>query len=484
MDLPLYMLEISDDLNDEAEVSWVALVDRPAIKKNWNAFKDAQNFKIVSEDKHIISGCLMLADIPIYRRDDTYGEYYVAFSKDTIVKIAQKFFKKGYQSNINLEHNPSLQVEGVTMFESFISDSSRGINPMKGFEDAPEGSWFGSMLVENEQVWSEVKNGTFKGFSVEGIFNYEPKALPKKDNVLMNEIYKILSEVDFGGPGSGRTAEGGGKDEPTGNGKTLTSKELADKYNKEAQANVDKLISSPEMDTLKLYQDKDGNYNEERTAFHEAIVQDKINQGSTNLGTSYFLGGAPATGKSSLESSGQVVYPEGILRVDPDEVKATLPEYNKMSENKISQSASKVHEESSKLSKDIVNNAADRKMDAVIDTIGDGSFEKVAEKAQQQRDAGKNVVAHYVTTDIQTSLDRAQARGERTGRNVPTDFIKDMHKEVSTIFPKLADNNTFNELHLYDNNGTTPKLIYSKIEGKEKIIDATAYNKFLAKSKG
>ncbi len=194
MDLPLYMLEISDDLNDEAEVSYVALVDRPAIKKNWNAFKDAQNFKIVSEDKHIISGCLMLADIPIYRRDDTYGEYYVAFSKDTIVKIAQKFFKKGYQSNINLEHNPSLQVEGVTMFESFISDSSRGINPMKGFEDAPEGSWFGSMLVENEQVWSEVKNGTFKGFSVEGIFNYEPKVA--KDQKMMEQIIKILESID------------------------------------------------------------------------------------------------------------------------------------------------------------------------------------------------------------------------------------------------------------------------------------------------
>jgi hypothetical protein len=195
MELPLYMLDISEDLQDDSEVSFVALVDKPAIRKNWNAFKDVQKFEIVSEDKRIISGCLMLADTPIYRRDDSYGEYYVSFSKDTIVKIAQKFFKKGYQSNINLEHSPSMQVQGVTMFESFISDSSRGIAPMKGFEDAPEGSWFGSMYVENKDVWNEVKNGTFNGFSIEGIFNYKPKMT--QEEMMMAEIKKILKSVQF-----------------------------------------------------------------------------------------------------------------------------------------------------------------------------------------------------------------------------------------------------------------------------------------------
>jgi hypothetical protein len=195
MELPIYMLDISEDLQDDSEVSFVALVDKPAIRKNWNAFKDVQKFQIVSEDKHIISGCLMLADTPIYRRDETYGEYYVSFSKDTIVKIAQKFFKKGYQSNINLEHSPSMQVQGVTMFESFISDKSRGIAPMKGFEDAPEGSWFGSMYVENKDVWNEVKNGNFNGFSIEGIFNYKPKMNQKE--MMMAEIKKILKSVQF-----------------------------------------------------------------------------------------------------------------------------------------------------------------------------------------------------------------------------------------------------------------------------------------------
>jgi hypothetical protein len=180
-------------MNDDAEVDYVALVDKPAIQKNWNAFKNQQRFDVVSEDKRIISGPLMLADVPIFRSDATYGDYYVVFSKDTIFKIAQKFFKRGYQSNVNLMHSANAQVEGVTMFESFITDASRGILPMKGFEDAPDGSWFGSFKVDNEQVWSDVKDGKFKGFSVEGLFTYKTK--PTKEQEVMNAIKEILQRV-------------------------------------------------------------------------------------------------------------------------------------------------------------------------------------------------------------------------------------------------------------------------------------------------
>jgi len=194
MELPLYMLDISDDINDDAEVQYVALVDRPAIQKNWNAFKDEQKFQIVSEDKHIISGCAMLADIPIFRSDANFGDYYVAFSKDTIVKIVQKYFKKGYQNNVNLMHDPNQIETGVTMFESFISDKTRGIQPMKGFEDAPDGSWFVSMLVENDSVWEQVKAGMVKGFSIEGIFNYAPKQ--SEDSIKMQKIYDILDALN------------------------------------------------------------------------------------------------------------------------------------------------------------------------------------------------------------------------------------------------------------------------------------------------
>lgn len=151
------------------------------------------SFAIQDEDQHIITGPLMLANKPILRRDQ-YGEYYVYFEPDTIKQIAQKFFKKGYQSNVNLMHNDGMVVEGLTMFESWIVDKERGIKPLRGFEDVPDGSWFGSFIVDNPEVWQGIKDGKFKGFSVEGVFNYVREGKSEAD-IKMEKIIEILNEL-------------------------------------------------------------------------------------------------------------------------------------------------------------------------------------------------------------------------------------------------------------------------------------------------
>ena len=40
MTLPIYELKISENLNDEAQVDYIALVDAPAIKKDFLAFNE------------------------------------------------------------------------------------------------------------------------------------------------------------------------------------------------------------------------------------------------------------------------------------------------------------------------------------------------------------------------------------------------------------------------------------------------------------
>jgi hypothetical protein len=196
--LPIYNLEIISDVDSEMEVDYVALVDRPAIDKNFLAFNENNvqlSFAIQDEDEQIITGALMLADKPIYRNDEN-GEYYVVFTKDTIKRIAQKFFAKGYQSNVNLMHDSGTKLEGLTMFESWITDSKRGIMAMKGFEDVPDGSWFGSFKVNNPEVWKMIKDGKVKGFSVEGLFSYK-KADIQQSQVqdLWSQIQQVLSQV-------------------------------------------------------------------------------------------------------------------------------------------------------------------------------------------------------------------------------------------------------------------------------------------------
>lgn len=156
---------------------------------------DKQAFVIQDEEQRIISGPLMLADTPIYRNDAIRGEYYVVFSADTIKQIAQKFFKKGYQNNVNLMHNSGDVQEGLTMFESWIVDKKRGIQPMVGFEDVPDGSWFGSYKVENDEAWNKVKSGEVLGFSVEGNFLYKEQEQMTPEEKMMNEIIKVLQQI-------------------------------------------------------------------------------------------------------------------------------------------------------------------------------------------------------------------------------------------------------------------------------------------------
>jgi hypothetical protein len=186
--LPVYELEISDDENKA--VNFVALVDNPAIERNFFAFNNQFKF-VADKERRIITGALMTADLPIYRRNDKMGEFYVIFRKEQIEKIVQKFFAKGFNNNVNEMHNPAKVVDGVVMFESFISDKQRGVLAPKGFEDMPEGSWFGSYFVENEEVWNKVKEGTFQGFSVEGDFDIVPK-----EETLESKILEIVKKIN------------------------------------------------------------------------------------------------------------------------------------------------------------------------------------------------------------------------------------------------------------------------------------------------
>ena len=195
MILPIYDLIINEKESDSAEVSYVALVDAPAIKKDFIVFNEEEkiSFAVQNEDMRIITGALMIPQQLIYRNNKALGEHYVKFTTDTIKQIAIKFAKKGYHNNVNLMHDEALKMQGVTMFESFISDSNRGIKPMQAFNDLPNGTWFGSFYVENEDVWQLVKQGKVKGFSVEGMFDYEqPKSV---DEIKLEELKNILNKI-------------------------------------------------------------------------------------------------------------------------------------------------------------------------------------------------------------------------------------------------------------------------------------------------
>lgn len=154
--------------------------------------KVSLRFKADNE-KRIISGPLMVADLPIYRRDEE-GEYYGVFTAEDIYNLRNKFSRNNFGQEVNKMHEPTQFIEGVYMIESFIIDSKRGINSPNGYT-LSDGSWFGSYKVDNDEVWNEfIKTGEFKGFSVEGTFRRE-KVQPKEKD-LIDKINDILSQIE------------------------------------------------------------------------------------------------------------------------------------------------------------------------------------------------------------------------------------------------------------------------------------------------
>lgn len=179
-------------LGDADGIQVMSLVDYPAVESNFLAFDKQQEMKFsVNDEEHIVFGCALRADFPIYRFD-RMGEYYVVFTKDVIKQLYEKFLTENLMNNVNLNHDK--ETKGVYLIQSFIKDTEKGINPV-GFEDVNDGSWFCAYKILNEDVWQKVKQGEFKGFSVECFCELERKFEKQDEKPEMDLIDEILNEI-------------------------------------------------------------------------------------------------------------------------------------------------------------------------------------------------------------------------------------------------------------------------------------------------
>jgi hypothetical protein len=191
MDLPFIEFKLSDDVEG---LQAIAFVDAPAIGLNYQAFAP-HKFEIINEEKRIVMGAAMIPDLPIYRRDER-GEYYAIFRKETIKALVQKLFKENKHNNFNEQHNAFKILDGVYIYQSFITDQELGILAPKGFENVADGTWFIAAKVENDEAWSKVKeDGILKGFSVEGVFDLEPYKFKKMNKINLESVINTLKSV-------------------------------------------------------------------------------------------------------------------------------------------------------------------------------------------------------------------------------------------------------------------------------------------------
>jgi predicted ABC-type ATPase len=243
-------------------------------------------------------------------------------------------------------------------------------------------------------------------------------------------------------------------------------------------------MKNNDLITHDIYRDAKRNILPARKKLHNDIVDEFLAPGSSNTGYVYMTGGAPANGKSALIDSGKLTHPKGILNIDPDAIKKKLPEYNRMVKQGDSTAANAVHEESSYLSKRIVDGGLKKNYDLLIDGVGNGDYDDLIAKFTKYKTAGKKIRADYVTLDTDLSLELARKRAIKTGRKVPETYIRAMNKSVSQIVPRIIKDKVIDELYLWDTNiNGKPRLILTMINGKLKMVNKKLYTAFLSKAK-
>lgn len=183
------------DINEENikdGIDAISLVKFPAIEENWVALNEHKvELKTIDEDKRIVIGLALIPEKDIYRRNGDY-EYNIRFSKDTVRKASELYFKKLKNNNATLEHQE--KTDGVTTIESWIVENPKIDKSALYNLNATEGSWVVVMKIYNDEVWADVKNGTYLGLSIEGYFSEkaELNLQENKEQELIEKIKQIL----------------------------------------------------------------------------------------------------------------------------------------------------------------------------------------------------------------------------------------------------------------------------------------------------
>ena len=186
----------------DSSVFRIALVESPAIETDF-IFLSKEDKPIqlsVQDEKRMIYSPVLIPDKVIPRVSDSGDPYEIYFSGETIEDIAKDYMlKKVTLGEWNSEHNENQKLEGVDVVENWIVENPLNDKATElGFK-VPAKTWMQGTYISNDEVWAKIKNGTYKGISVEADMNHELTQLNKSEmsntNVKLDAILTKLGEM-------------------------------------------------------------------------------------------------------------------------------------------------------------------------------------------------------------------------------------------------------------------------------------------------
>jgi hypothetical protein len=183
-----------------------------------------------------------------------------------------------------------------------------------------------------------------------------------------------------------------------------------------------------------------------------------------------FSGGGYAAGKGGvldiLGAQGEL--PPDSFTLDPDMVKAELPEFQAMLGTD-PEANMVAYREAWAIAQEIQARAMDKKLNIVVDGISDTSPDEMGERARAFTSRGYKARAVYVDIPTDEAMKRAANRAEKAKkesdrRHIPEIIMRSVHRDVAATVPSLPDylerNKIPLELSVWDND-----------QGKDPVTD-------------
>jgi hypothetical protein len=194
MDLPIYEIDI-DELDLASGINLIAIVDAPAIGSNF--IKLSEDIKVElkrDSEKRYVTGAVLIADKPIYRRTEE-KEFYINFSLEAIEKIRNQMFKSSANLKLaNLDHSAENQIDGYLIESWIVTDEKLDKAVALGFQDVKVGTLYCTYHFPTDEAWNEVAKRN--GYSLEGNFISTKQKLAKEDTVgaVLEDLIKLLDK--------------------------------------------------------------------------------------------------------------------------------------------------------------------------------------------------------------------------------------------------------------------------------------------------
>ena len=163
----------------------VSLVEDPAIESNFIALSKQKSSIKLENEKRLLIGAALVPNKPIYRNVNG-NEFYISFDETTIEKLAQDFLANDYQHNITVDHQED--ANDIVIVESWIKTSENDKSVSYGLNE-PIGTWFIGMKVNNDEIWQKIKDGIYKGFSIEAVVGL--------DELINNNNLQLAMDKEF-----------------------------------------------------------------------------------------------------------------------------------------------------------------------------------------------------------------------------------------------------------------------------------------------